>query len=297
MQAVGYCLFFLAARFHQDPADSASGLQPMDPSNICLWRKPGSRIIILTFRSRPRVWTRSMAACRWIVSFLSLATPSRIVRWLWTRTDGKVEHCCSSIHGIPSSRQARRLSHLRFNAWLRPFACLHAPRHMDHPCPREYLSSAHLDSGFCRPPFQTPPCHLMTPLRFRKDNPASGIDERVTSTVVFHSAQNGNGTSLLRGTMPWDITSYISTTIRHGHGVACLPLRITYYLSTYGHGRQETARSGTGVIFLTQYLPCLAVDAALGLGPFCLWMMARPACLSRLSFVSLLFPCCFCVLS
>jgi hypothetical protein len=162
MQAVGHCLFFLAARFHQDPLILHLDCHSWTPSSICLWRKPGSRIIILTFRSRPRVWTRNMAACRWIVSFLSLATPSRIVRYLWTQTDGKVEHRCSSVHGIPSSRQARRLSHLRFNSWLKPIRMLACSRHMDHPCPREYLSSTHLDSGFCRPPFQTPPCHLMT---------------------------------------------------------------------------------------------------------------------------------------
>jgi hypothetical protein len=86
--------------------------------------------------------------------------------------------------------------------------------------------------------------------------------------------------------MPWDIISYISTTtIRHGHGAASPPSQ-GHLLSLHGHGRQETARSGTGVIFsLTQYL---AMDAALGLGLFCLWM-ARPASVLRLSFVSLLF--------
>jgi hypothetical protein len=64
--------------------------------------------------------TRNLAACRWTVSFLSLATPSRIVRWLWTQTHGKVERHCSSIHGIPSDRLVV-FSQLRFfNFWLRP---------------------------------------------------------------------------------------------------------------------------------------------------------------------------------
>lgn len=86
--------------------------------------------------------------------------------------------------------------------------------------------------------------------------------------------------------MPWDIISYISTTtIRHGHGAASPPSQ-GHLLSLHGHGRQETARSGTGVIFsLTQYL---AMDAALGLGLFCLWM-ARPASVLRLSFLTVAF--------
>jgi hypothetical protein len=73
---------------------------------------------------------------------------------------------------------------------------------------------------------------------------------------------------------------------------ACLPLRITYYLPMDMDARKQPGAEPVS-FFSHNTLPCLAVDAALGLGPFCLWMARLP----RLSFVSLLFPCCFCVLS
>jgi hypothetical protein len=39
----------LGLEVYQDPPEPPSGLQPMDHSSICLWRKLGSRIIIFTF--------------------------------------------------------------------------------------------------------------------------------------------------------------------------------------------------------------------------------------------------------